>query len=117
MIGRVSLAVAVCLVSTVGSISDDTLEQAMRAIIQQEVTKQRAAPPATPAPGSTQSDVGRQLRELTETINKLASRLESVEAAVNVRPTSVLSPQAEYTDPPADDPIPADDPYEETICK
>jgi len=114
-IGTASLGVVMCLVPTAQSISDDTLEQRVQGIVQRELAKQAAAPARSPPP--PQSDISLQLKELTETINKLGSRLENVETAINTRtsdsanaPASFASAQVQYTDPVADDPD------EKSIC-
>jgi Astacin (Peptidase family M12A) len=102
MIGTASLGLAMCLLPITQSISDDTLEQTVRAMVQQELAKQRRTPSASVAPPST-PDIGEQLKALTETINKLGSRLENVETAINPRPANYIS-TAEGVDAPRSEP-------------
>jgi hypothetical protein len=96
LIGIVCIAFPICLVPIAQSFSDDTLEQTVRGIVQQELARQLATRPTNITRPSLQSDIIEQLRRLTETINQFGSRLESVEAAVNLRPSSPANAPASF---------------------
>lgn len=91
-----------CLVPIAQSLSDDTLERTVRRIVPQALARQLATGSTNVTRPSLQSDICELLKQLTETINKFGSKLESVEAAVNLRPSSCANASASFRDAQAD---------------